>query len=548
MPRMVPLKRPAANSPSGSKRQCQASPARPLSPIRRASATSGATGTGFGLYASALAGSSDMSPPPSLTPPRAATHDRQHLRSRAPRTEALAGELEHKFLPAFVARAAASLPQCAWQKIGKNVRRGGTITLRIGTACSGSEFYLTALPLIAEELSTRFACDFRFDHCWSCELDPHKRQWIMDNFSPKKLFADITSLADKCCHDFVSGASAEVDDVDILIAGTSCKDASRLNPHHISRLNVIAAGAHSTGGTFQGLARLVAKMGPRCRMVFLENVASLQDKDKETGRSNFDGVRDAVRGLGFGFVSSVFSALDMGLPVARPRLYMSGVRCSDEASAQQMADVVLASISRDVRLVPLDALLLRDGVAGLIMRDWMPEALSRPPEQPYTLEEVLWQGRHQTEWAQVPPRLVERLVPPYIANPWFRAMPRRQQDLLLLTVCRHEMARKQALAIPLHTSLGWEANRSTRHLPTIVPRGVFWLPARGRPLLGIEAVRLQGCDPCMLPGLAPERHDSAFLFDLAGNAFCVYQFCAWLFASMAAGDQAIEAGDHAMTI
>ena len=76
-------------------------------------------------------------------------------------------------------------------------------------------------------------------------------------------------------------------------------------------------------------------------------------------------------------------------------------------------------------------------------------------------------------------------------------------------------------------SLGWEKAGSPEYLPTLVPNGIFWLVGRGRPLLGMEAVRLQGCDPSMLPGLRPESHDSAFLMDLAGNAFCVYQFCAW---------------------
>ena len=196
----------------------------------------------------------------------------------------------------------------------------------------------------------------------------------MGNFAPPKVFADLTQLASGPCHDYVAGALAEVEPVDILIAGTSCKDASRLNPHHALRLNVVDAGAHSTGGTF---ARLVAKFGPRCRLVYLENVASLRDRDRETGRSNFDGVADAVRAMGFGFVSSDFSALDVGLPVARPRLYMAGVRCADEASAQQGAAEVLRSILRGTRRVHLDSLLLRDGDPLLMMRDWMREGLAR---------------------------------------------------------------------------------------------------------------------------------------------------------------------------
>ena len=130
------------------------------------------------------------------------------------------------------------------------------------------------------------------------------------------------------------------------------------------------------------------------------------------------------------------------------------------------------------------------------------------------------------------------MVPKFAANPWVRTLPPRQRDLLVLSTCRHQVARKMAMAIPLHTSVSWDSLGQSVWLPTLVPRGVFWLAERGRPLLGIEAVRLQGCDPSSLPGLRPGSHDSAFLMDLSGNAFCVYQFCAWLFAALAAGDLA----------
>jgi hypothetical protein len=255
----------------------------------------------------------------------------KRLQARLARTEPLPGKLDCKLLPAFVARSAASLPKEAWQAIARHVamQPSGPITITVGTACSGSEFYLTCLPYVAEEISKRLRRPLRFTHCWSCEFDPAKRQWIMDNFAPPKLFGDITRLADGYCHDFVSGASAAVDEVDLLVAGTSCKDASRLNSQHWQRLDVVLSGAHSTGGTFQGFARLVAKFGVRCRLVYLENVSSLRDKDKKTGRSNFDGVRETVRDLGFGFISADFSARDVGLPIARPRLYMAGVRCPD---------------------------------------------------------------------------------------------------------------------------------------------------------------------------------------------------------------------------
>ena len=61
---------------------------------------------------------------------------------------------------------------------------------------------------------------------------------------------------------------------------------------------MVEKAAHTTGGAFHGFARLVAKFGKQCRMVYLENVVSLQDRDRRTGRSNYDGVADVVRSLG----------------------------------------------------------------------------------------------------------------------------------------------------------------------------------------------------------------------------------------------------------
>ena len=509
---------------------------------RKAAATSAMPGvaTGPGAFARLLAGEDGLGQTclPPLAPTRQAGGGGCRQVARPVRTEPLPPGLARQMLPDFVARAAASVPRRSWEALGRNLGGQASAPVRItfGTACSGSEFYLTGLPLLAGEMSQRLGRDVRFEHLWSCELDPAKRQWIMDNFAPPKLFGDITRLAEGRCHDFVSGGLVEVEKVRLVIAGTSCKDASRLNNQHGRRLNVVDAGAHSTGETFCGLVRLLASAGTRCRLVCLENVPSLRDRDPQTGRSNFDGVADAVRSLGFSFVSAVFSAEHLGLPVSRPRLYMSGVRGARESAAQKMADDVLTAIRAGAADVPMDSLLLPETEPHLMMRDWMPEGLARSREQPCDVAEGVWQQQHRTSWRGIPPAVRALIAPRFAANPWFRILSPRQRDLLLLASCHHHMARRATVAIPLHVSLGWETPSHPARLPTLVPRGVYWLVSRQRPLLGVEAIRLQGCDPSSLPGLRPEMHTSAFLHDLAGNAFCVYQFCVWLLASLVAGE------------
>ena len=505
--------------------------------------------SGAGAYSRMLAGGVDLDAalvrPQPLAPPRTPPIGRAQVVPRPAREETLPDGLDRKFLPVFVSRAASALPRALWETICRNIgghaldvvgQASAPVRITIGTACSGSEFYLTALPLLAKEIGARLRRPVLFDHRWSCEIDANKRQWIVDNFAPPRLFADVTKLAQGRCHDFVSGTLASVECVDLLIAGTSCKDASRLNNQHVNRLNVVDTGSHSTGETFKGLTQLVAAFGPRCRLVCLENVASLRDKDPRTGRSNLDGVVDAVRSLGLGFVSKTFSAQDTGLPVARPRLYMAGVRCSCESTAQQVTDSVLSAITARVRPVPLDSLLLTEAEPLIMMSRWMPEGLAREGGHVGDVMYPDWQLKHRAAWANIPPDVQAHVLPRFTGNPWFRTLSPRQRDLLLLASCQDHMARKKALAIPLHSSLGWEKSSQASCLQTLVPKGVYWLVGRQRPLLGVEAVRLQGCDPVSLLGLVPGRHDNHFLHNLAGNAFCVYQFSIWLLAALAAGD------------
>ena len=206
--------------------------------------------------------------PEPLVPLMASSHGdtSQKMRPRPARHGDLPPDVQHRRLPRFVRGSVEALTDNMLQAIAQGLPEDGKLTF--GTACSGSEFYLTSLPLVASCLSEKLGRPITFVHKWSCEIDPAKRQWILDNFAPPKLFADVTKLASGPCRDFVSGSDQEVDDVDIIIAGTSCKDASRLNPHHANRLNAVDSASHTTGSTFQGLAALVANMGLRCRLFF----------------------------------------------------------------------------------------------------------------------------------------------------------------------------------------------------------------------------------------------------------------------------------------
>ena len=457
-------------------------------------------------------------------------------------TTPLSQELrDRRTLPSFVKAAVASLPDEVIQRMCANLRRTDEpMVVTIGTCCSGSEMYLTSLPLLAAELTKAVGTPVRFEHRWSCESVKAKREWIYDNFRPSKIFCDITQLAQEGgAYDAVSGRVQPVDAVSVVIAGTSCKDASRLNSHHGSRLDAVDSGSHTTGSTFKGLMDLVRKM-TQCRLVFLENVPSLKDKSKQTGRSNFDGVQDHVRSAQYLFLSKEFNAADMGLPIKRPRLYLAAVRAGQaacpamlEQDSQTVADLVLSHVVASADQLPLDLVLLQDYSPEQMIRDWAPELTGGCQKRSAGTR---WQAEHKAEWASVPEELCATMEQQLSNNIWFESLPPRQQDLLLLQLCKAKASAADIVSIALQTSAGWATAGNSDCLPTQVPRSKTWLVRRRRLLLGVEGLMLQGCDVRDLPACRPGSHSSSFLQDLAGNAFCVHQFVAWFLACLAVTD------------
>ena len=157
--------------------------------------------SGGGAYSRTLAGEGgDTSSPAvqSLTPRVACGPRRKcpRLHPRPPRTEPLPQGVGRALLPEFVAQAAASLPSHTWRAICQHVSRhtSGPITIRVGTACSGSDFYLTALPHLEEELSKRLHRRIRFDHRWSCELDPPEAPVDCGQLCPKEVVRGLDTV------------------------------------------------------------------------------------------------------------------------------------------------------------------------------------------------------------------------------------------------------------------------------------------------------------------------------------------------------------------
>lgn len=113
------------------------------------------------------------------------TNDITRVEEAARRAEASG---ERLLLRDFVRDAVGSLHASVVDRIRSNVPVvDGQHTVTFGTACSGSELYVTALPWVERFLGKALGKPVRFVHKWSCEVEAAKRAWIVDNFAPPKV-------------------------------------------------------------------------------------------------------------------------------------------------------------------------------------------------------------------------------------------------------------------------------------------------------------------------------------------------------------------------
>ena len=106
-----------------------------------------------------------------------------------------------------------------------------------------------------------------FKHLFSAEIVPYKQAYIERNFRPEIIFRDIRELAeDKSTASTAYGGPVKIpSNVDILVAGFSCVDFSKLNkwPKSLSDVG-------ESGDTFRAILNYAKKYRPT--IIILENV------------------------------------------------------------------------------------------------------------------------------------------------------------------------------------------------------------------------------------------------------------------------------------
>ena len=142
-------------------------------------------------------------------------------------------------------------------------------SLRTFTLCSGTEAPIIALDKINAALERKGEHTIDITHVASCEIEPFKQAYIQRNFEVNPIFRDVTEFSrkDELPLTVYGAPCAPPKDIDILIAGSSCVDYSRMNN---TPLHFKIDG--ESWVTMKGIIDYAAEFHPK--LIILENVRS----------------------------------------------------------------------------------------------------------------------------------------------------------------------------------------------------------------------------------------------------------------------------------
>ena len=400
--------------------------------------------------------------------------------------------------------------------------------IRVATMCSGTESPLLALDKIGNATQIEYGQKLGVDHVFSCEIEPFKQAYIERNFAPPILFRDIRELdGDQATTAY--GALVDVPgNVDMLVAGTSCVDYSNLNNE---KKTLDQKG--ESGQTFRGMMTWVTKHLPP--IIILENVcnAPWQQIAEEFQRKGYQ---------------CHFMRLDTKhyyIPHTRTRVYLFAARTKDPKKCEQ---------------IPIaDTNSSKNKASPQIVEDWKEKVRSLRRPASATLEAFLFdsddprvhKGRQMlampgedntrvaSEWARCESRhqraraeegLGQRrpftnweggcTMPDYAWNDWGKAQTDRVLDLMDIDFLRLAQADTDSMHKTLVWNLSQNVDRTTGSgaagiCPCLTPSMVPFVTNRGGPLVGVEALSLQGIP---VEDLLLTRESENQMSDLAGNA------------------------------
>ncbi|KAI7944694.1 hypothetical protein MJO28_010389 [Puccinia striiformis f. sp. tritici] len=393
----------------------------------------------------------------------------------------------------------------------------GGCPLRVATMCSGTESPLLALGLIAESVK-QLDKDFRVQHVFSCEIEPFKQAYIERNFQPPILFRDVCELGEDEATTAYGAKVPVPTDVDMLVAGTSCVDYSGLN----NQKKTIDAGGES-GWTFHGMLKWVENSQPS--IIILENVCN----------APWPKVRETFESIGYDAEFSRFDMKHYYIPHTRTRVYLIAtpkkLRTSKQLNIPGSWLTLVSQMARPAS-APLEALMFHqdDPLVHRARQELVFIKANKDGQGRQATDRTRCESRHARQRAEE--QLGDKrpltawqdgLVCKVIDggwNDWANAQTERVVDLMDINTLRQV---KDGVDV-LYKTLIWNLSQNIDWMtgsgkfgltPCLTPNMIAYVTNRGGPLIGREAVSLQGIP---LSGLLLTKESEDQLADLAGNA------------------------------
>ncbi|KAK4540354.1 hypothetical protein LTR36_009311 [Oleoguttula mirabilis] len=419
--------------------------------------------------------------------------------------------------------------------------------LRVATMCSGTESPLLALQTVHEALKDLGLNTIDVEHVFSAEIVPYKQAYIERNFAPPIIFRDITEFSDAFNSDTPTATTAYGSrvavptGVDIVIAGTSCVDYSKLN----NKKKDISDGGES-GRTWEGALAYCKACRPA--IVIFENVVG----------AAWGSMLEHYRQIDYDCKGVLVDTKDFYIPHTRQRGYMvcfdkrrAGVDAAGMAAQWQTLMQKFqryASSPVSSFLLPNDQVSVRQQIredVAIREVDWSQCEIT---QMLYRLMRGLGYARPFTHWQES-----GTMVPPENGSAsWYHKMVERVLDTIDCCILRKSLPEAGMYDARFKTRI-WDLSqniyRNTDHSPfgitgCITPSGLFFVSDAGRALVPEESLKLQGIP---LDKISFTTETPAELQDLAGNAMTSTVVGSALLASLIVGHKLIDP-DEALAI
>lgn len=446
---------------------------------------------------------------------------------------------------------------------------------KVGTACSGSDVaVITAVKLagIMNDIFGGTAPDaiMKFEHCWSCELDASKQQFLVKNLGVAHLYGDISQLGSARAVNVAGGPEGSVEEeiapIDLFICGFSCKDLSNLKSGavgggasghtgsgKVDKAAMISSGIGTTGNTAQGVLGFMAEHAPAA--VILENVTNLASEKNEAAQKdgaepaaaapmkNLQYLTAAFQDMNYSFHIMKLNPTQSGLPQNRPRVYIIGIKMDGSRSVDQ----INASISSAYKEIgsgdqaPIDDFLLpmdeyerwaqqrkckKAKADGAAAAKWRVDHAKT-----YRANDIAWPPARAMLESSLGPCFLSASGAGSSAGSF--AFTDREVEIVNLILIKYPLRPDddEELIIDVSQSID-RVTPMKNKFPCMTPNQRVYLCRRRRMLTGEEALRLQGLWREHVPFM--DEMTDRQLHDLAGNAFCSVSFAACLLSLLAA--------------